>query len=87
LESISDQNLTFIGLRGTKLEIQIEERIFKLERDEAAFLATLKSVNTKYSTSINHFLMSQARGEQFASLDDIMKKKKVLQEKKPVGSP
>ena len=39
------------------LTLSLEERIYKLERDEAAFLQSIKNINAKQSTSINQFLM------------------------------
>jgi len=40
------------------LTLWLEERIYKLERDEAAFLQSIRNVNTKQSTSINQFLLN-----------------------------
>ena len=39
------------------LTLSLEERIYKLERDEAAFLQSIRNINAKQSTSINQFLM------------------------------
>ncbi len=41
------------------LTLWLEERIYKLERDEAAFLQSIRNINAKQSTSINQFLMQQ----------------------------
>ncbi len=35
------------------INITLEERIYKLERDEAAFLEQIRNINTKQSTSVN----------------------------------
>ena len=39
------------------LRLSLEERVYKLERDEAAFLQSIRNINAKQSTSINQFLM------------------------------
>ena len=35
------------------IRITIEERIYKLERDEQAFLQSIRQINTRQTTSIN----------------------------------
>ena len=50
-------NNFFFFKNGDNLKVTLEERIFKLERDEAAFLESIRQINTKQATSINQFLI------------------------------
>jgi hypothetical protein len=68
------------------INISFYEKVYKLERDEAAFMEQLRQINTKQNTSINSFLMKRTAGASVATgfpsdlggLNSIIKKKKVL---------
>jgi len=68
------------------LILWLEERIYKLERDEAAFLQSIKNINSKQSTSINQFLMHQQRNAAVPTHEDFIKKKKVHQQTREIVS-
>ena len=40
-------NTFFMFKNGEQLKFTLEERIYKLERDEAAFLESIRQINTK----------------------------------------
>lgn len=67
------------------ISVTLEERIYKLERDEAAFLEQIRKINTKQSTSVNQFFMRRSVGaslgvpEEDGSLKSMIKKKKIYQ--------
>ena len=70
------------------MKVRVEERIFKLERDEAAFLESIRNINTKQATSINQFLLARTGGygmrgdeDQYSQQDfsHIIKKRKILE--------
>ncbi len=74
-----------LGEEGV-LTITLEERIYKLERDEAAFLQHIKNINTKQSSSVNQFFMKRSVGSALgvpqddpATLKSMIKKKKIFQ--------
>jgi hypothetical protein len=65
------------------LRITFEERIFKLERDENAFVEQVRQINTKQTSSINSFLMKKGAGMgEDPGLGALIKKRKV-----PNGAP
>ena len=47
---------------GKDMRVTVEERIYKLERDEVAFLQNIRNINTKHATSINQFLIDKTGG-------------------------
>ena len=70
----------FAKAEDDNLTIYLEERIYKLERDEAAFLQSIRNVNAKQSTSINQLLLNQQRntgGGPLGTPNTLLKKKKV----------
>lgn len=67
--------------------ITFEERIYKLEKDEQAFIDSLKQINTKNSSAINSFLMKRTGGfgaAEGGDLNSMIKKKKLLQKVLPI---
>ena len=46
-------NSFYMVKNSEKIKIIIEEKVYKLERDENAFLQSIKEINTKQSASIN----------------------------------
>jgi hypothetical protein len=75
------------------LTISLEERIYKLERDEAAFLQQIRNINTKQSTSVNQFFMKRSAGmslglpdDDAATLKSMIKKKKIYQRTEPIAT-
>ncbi len=83
------------GEEGT-ITITLEERVYKLERDEAAFLSQIRNINTKQSTSVNQFFMKRSTGfglgvptqgaEEAGTLKSMIKKKKTYQRTEPIAS-
>ncbi|CDW87445.1 UNKNOWN [Stylonychia lemnae] len=67
---------------GTKqIKFTVLEKFYTLERDEEAFLQSIRQINTKQTTSINKFLIDANGGngnEDPRDLNSLMKKKKIL---------
>ena len=66
-----------------EMKVRLEERVYRLERDDEAFLQSIREINTKQASSINQFLISQTggygnMGGDKLSLNNIIKKKKIL---------
>eukprot|EP00347_Sterkiella_histriomuscorum_P014269 403361529 len=76
-----DNNFLFYK-NSNDIKVTLEERIYKLERDDAAFLQSIRQINTKQATSINKFLMDKTGGYgnigEVQNFDDLFTKKKIL---------
>ena len=68
------------------VRVTLEERVFKLERDEAAFMEHMKQINTKVGTSVNSFLMQRSGALHEDNFNNMVKKKKTLKQTKPFPS-
>jgi len=68
------------------VRVTLEERVFKLERDEAAFMEHMKQINTKVGTSVNSFLMQRSGALHEDNFNNMVKKKKTLKQTRPFPS-
>lgn len=81
----ANQGTNFLRKEKDAIRITFEERIFKLERDEQAFIDQLQKVSTTKQSAMNSFLMKKTGGyggaNQNGDLGSMMKKKKTLTKK------
>lgn len=67
------------------IESRIEERVYKLERDEAKMLARLKQTNL-HATGIDKFLTKGNKEHKDLSMDSLVDKKRIFESKKVLAT-
>ena len=89
VETGQDRNIVMYApdLDSTLAQFYIEERVYRLERDEEAMLARIKNTNIR-ATGVDSFLnqrlgpMADLQGDQPMSLNSIIDKRRVFVESK-----